>query len=140
METVPRKAVVAVAFIMVALAGIGAYQGFHRSSAAEPESGEAGLPSLTSPVAGAKNASALTEPLAPNLTEAQIRDIARQEVRAALTKPASTPASSEGDDQAPIGGGKPLVAPAAPLKPPALQTPVAPTNAPSGDANQAPLF
>ena len=55
---------------------------------------------------GAAGCAADPRAFAPDATqEAQIRDIARQEVRAALNKPASAPASSDGDDQAPIGGG-----------------------------------
>ena len=140
--TVPRKAVLAVAFILLVLACLGVYQGWRRAGSGETES-DGGVGSLTSPVAGAKTASALAEAAAPPMTEAQVREIARQEARAALGlgKPA-TPASSESDETSATPTAKPATAaPAAPklAEQPALQTPVAPPPAPAA-GGQAPLF
>ena len=147
METVPPKLVVAVAIILVGLAGVGLYQGIHQRGGGDQDTSE-GAGTLTAPVAGAKAAAALTDPTAQGLTETQVREIARQEARAALGKPA---APAESDDGAETAGASAAPAKAASttataagaLKAapdrPTLQTPTAPTSAPS-EGGQAPLF
>ncbi|HTK34272.1 MAG TPA: hypothetical protein VL358_03150 [Caulobacteraceae bacterium] len=145
METVPRKLVVAVAFILVGLAGLGVYQGLRRSGAGDADAVDAGLPPLTAPgAAGAKTASAITDPQTPALTEAQVREIARQEARAALGQPrtAAAPASSEGVDAGPTSSStKPVVGPPPPRPAqPALQSPTGPAAGPAAESGQPPLF
>lgn len=143
MEVMPKKAVVAAAIALVAVAAVGAYQGWRRSSADEAQTGADGnLLPTTAAVTGARTASALIE-TTPTLTESQVRDIARQEVRASLR--GDSAAASESAATAattttpPIGAGAtpppPRVAPAAPVVPPA------PTATPDASAaSNAPLF
>jgi hypothetical protein len=156
METMPRKAVWAVAVVLVGLAAWGTYQGWKRSAVDEAGTAADGslLPTVPA-VAGARSATALVEPPAPALNEAQIREIARQEVRATLrgdaaassesapasgsTSSATAPTPTIGPAAAP--GTRPAAsAPAAPAPaaPPPAATP-APSPAPSQSSN-APLF
>ena len=139
MEAIPpKKAVLAAAFVLLLLAGFGAYQGWRRSASDPDAAAEAsGLLPTAAPVAGAKNASALAEPAAPILTEAQIREIARQEARAAIGRPDSNAAAASSED-GPPAGEKPA-SPAAGTAPRAATEPTepgrgAPTEpAPAGD-------
>jgi hypothetical protein len=147
METVPNKAVVAAAVVILGLAGLGAYQGWRRSAADETQDAGALLPA-GAPVTGAKAAAPLTEPPPPAMTETQVREIARQEARAVLRG-----GSGSSADEAPADGG--AAAPAAPIggtasgaagtRPapapaPAPAPPPVPTPAPAPDTSQAPLF
>jgi hypothetical protein len=145
METVPNKAVVAAAVVILGLAGLGAYQGWRRSAADETQDAGALLPA-GAPVTGAKAAAPLTEPPPPAMTEAQVREIARQEARAVLrggSGPSVDEAPAEaGASAGPIGGTAPGAASArpAPAPAPAPAPPPVPTPAPAPDTSQAPLF
>jgi hypothetical protein len=146
--TVPPRLVTAVALILLVLAGLGVYQGWRRSGLGDTDSGDAGLLTLTAPgAAAAKTASALADPSALGLNEAQVREIARQEARAALGQPRTPPVPVSSEGEAPShAAAKPVTpgpAPATPPRPattqPALQTPAAPAQ-PAEGGSQAPLF
>ncbi len=140
MEAIPKKAVVAAAAVIVALSLLGAYQGWRRSAADDAQTGADGSPLPTTPaVAGARQASALVEAPPVALTEAQIRDIARQEVRASMRGDASAssapaPASSSAASSAPAP------APPRPALPAPAPVPVPPPAAESPPPASAPLF
>jgi 2-oxoglutarate dehydrogenase E2 component (dihydrolipoamide succinyltransferase) len=144
MEVMPKKAVVAAAVVLALVAALGAYQGWRRSGADEAQvAADGSLLPTTAAVSGVRQASALVE-TAPTLSEAQVREIARQEVRASLRGDSSsssesapsTPAAPAAGASAPIGGpAPPRVAPAAPVVPAAP----APAAEPAPAAN-APLF
>ncbi len=113
------------AVALIALAGYGLYQGLERSAAdADVTASTDGLLPTTNVVA-ARNASALVEPPPPILTEAQIRTIARQEVQAALTRPADTESSPRPASGSSPSPASPPVAPPAtvPVAPPAAEPP-----------------
>jgi hypothetical protein len=140
MEPLPRKAVVAAVVVLVLLALLGTYQGWRRSAGDEAQTAADGSPlPVTAAVAGARPASALVEAPPTPLTEAQVRDIARQEIRASLRGDSagateSAPSASTTNTTTPIGG--------APAPRPAQAAPAAsppPVPEPSGAAN-APLF
>lgn len=146
MEVIPRKAVLAAACALVALAVLGAYQGWRRSAVEEAQTAADGsLLPTTAAVSGAKTASALVE-TPTTLNDAQIREIARQEVRAALrgdsasssesapAKAAATPPSGATAATATPTPPRPTIGPAPTLQAP---TPAAPAE-PAGQA--APLF
>ena len=136
MAAVSRRAVWAAGAALIALALIGAYQGWRRGTQeADVAASTDGLLPTTNAVA-ARQAAPLAEPPPPILTEAQIRTIARQEAQAAMTRPAST-ADSEGPSPAPPVS-RPAPAPA-PERPIANPPPVA-IPAPTPDASNAPLY
>jgi len=132
--TITRKTLLGVVAALIALSAYGAYQGWRRSAADDVANGSAILPT-TPAVTGARNASPLVEPPPPALTEADVREIARQEARAALTREQAP--ATETDQQAAPAPSTPIIPPAAPLTPRPIPAP-APANPPSGDA--APLF
>lgn len=143
MEAIPKKALMAVAVALAALSVIGVYQGWRRSAVDEAQTGADGSPLPTTPaVAGARQASALVEPPPVALTEAQVRDIARQEVRASLrgdSAPAgaSSPAAGAAGS-APSGASTPP-APRPPAPAP-IAVPPPPPAAEPAPAPAAPLF
>lgn len=135
MAIVSRRAVWTAGAAIVLLAIVGAYQGWRQGTAeADVAASGEGLLPLTNAVA-ARQASALAEPPAPVLTEAQIRTIARQEAQAALTRPASEPSAPSASSPS-----------AAPSRSSAASSPSpapAPAPAPSpppADGGNAPLF
>ena len=121
---------------IVLLAIVGAYQGWQRSAAdADVASSTDGLLPVTNAVA-ARQASALLEPPAPALTEAQIRTIARQEAQAALTRPAAEPSTPPAASATP-----PPSRPAAPTTPAPAPAPApTPPSPPPADVANPPLF
>lgn len=131
------KAVWIAGAALALLSVIGAYQGWERSSP-DAELGVAADPlGPTVNALSAKPASALVEPTGPTLTEAQIRSIARQEARAALSagssddEPAPAPARALAPAQPPVTRTTPTPLQTAPQPPPA------PTPA---ESNAPPLF
>jgi hypothetical protein len=116
---------------LVALAIVGAYQGWQRSAADADVAGSTdGLLPVTNAVS-ARQASALAEPPPPVLTEAQIRTIARQEAQAALTRPATGPSE-------PSGPAAPT--PSRPSAPPVDRPAPTPAPAPAAEGGNPPLF
>ncbi|HTI68175.1 MAG TPA: hypothetical protein VL460_11580 [Caulobacteraceae bacterium] len=158
MEAVPKKAVWAVAFVLFGLALLGAYQGWRRSTVDDTQTAADGsLLPTTAAVAGVRPAAALVETAQAGLNEAQIREIARQEVRAALrgdtgaSNEAAAPAADAPGAATPGPPGAPgaprigPIAPGAPRTGPAGAAPPAPASAaplPAGpaDAGGPPLF
>ncbi len=148
-QTMPRKTVWAAGLIILVLAALGGYQGWRRSGSDADQSADGGLP-LTAPASNARAASPLAEPSAAGLTEAQVRDIARQEARAALHRPASAADdSADSDDAAPAGaastaGANLRPAAQAPSRPaaaaPAPDRPIAAPPPTSDSPSQPPLF
>lgn len=134
MAAVSRRAVWAAGAAIVLLAIVGAYQGWRRSAAdADVASSTDGLLPVTNAVA-ARQASALLEPPAPALTEAQIRTIARQEAQAALTRPAPEPSAPPAAPATPPPNRSPAPTPPAPAPAPT------PSSPPPADAANPPLF
>ena len=126
---------------LVALAIMGAYQGWRRGAAeADVTAASDGMLPATNSVA-ARQALALSEPSAPTLTEAQIRTIARQEAQAAIRGPAPSEPSEPGEPGRAPASSRPAPSsdrPAAAASP--APTP-APAPAPAGDqAPPPPLY
>ena len=143
MESLPRPAVMTAAWVLLALAVLGAFQGWRRSSLDESGAATAGvLTPAVAPVAGAKNATPLSD-ASLMLNEQQIREIARQEARAVVRgDPSPTSTSSNGSStssQAPIGGARPVPVPSLAPERVAPDRPPATSPEPPSDA-QAPLF
>lgn len=144
MESLPRPAVVTAAWVLLALAVLGAYQGWSRSALDESGAATAGVLSPTvAPVAGAKNATPLSDS-ALMLSEQQIREIARQEARAVVRgdpSPASTGPSGGGSaaGQPPIGAARPVPVPSLAPERIAPERPSAASPEPPAES-QAPLF
>lgn len=140
MEAMPKKAVWTVAAALVALALLGTYQGWRRSALDEAQTAADGsLLPVAPAVKGARPAAALVE--APVVfSEAQIREFARQEARAALR--GSEPVVSEAAPEAPSVGPAAAGQPPAPVAGPARPTPATPpAEAPAeGGTAAAPLF
>lgn len=142
MESLPRPVVLTAAWVLLALAVLGAFQGWRRSSLDESGAATSGvLTPAVAPVAGAKNATPLSD--AALLSEQQIRDIARQEARAVMRGDQS-PSPAPGGDAAP--GARPPIGNVRPLPPPSLlperTAPERPPASPSEPQpeSQAPLF
>jgi two-component system sensor histidine kinase DesK len=152
--TMPKKTVWAAGLIILALAALGTYQGVRRAGT-DSDNSDSGLPTLTAPATNAKVASPLAEPITPILTEDQVRDIARQEARAALrrsdTAPTDTAGASETNGETAAGAtasaarpaGGNAIAPAASRPAAPVPTPPAPAPAPAPGGNSPgspPLF
>jgi hypothetical protein len=133
-QTIPSKAVKVAAILLALCVALGIYQGLRRTSEQAQVTGDLGA--VGAPVPGARMAAPLAEAAPSLLTEAQVREIARQEARTALGRPAtSAPVASE-EGEAPAAGAA-RSAPLAPAAPP-LPTPSAPAAEPP--ASDAPLF
>jgi hypothetical protein len=90
----PRQAVWVAALAVLALALVGAYEGWRRSGSSPADSPATVGAAVTPTVNAAKTATALEEPEAPlpeALTEARVRTIVRQEIQAALNPQPAKP-------------------------------------------------